>query len=161
MDNKGIDYLTCIRFATEDDLNRILEIERLSFPSPHQWDYYDFKAALKDIFFVFEEKERILGFLIACCYEGENKAIIMRIAVEPEYRGKGIATTLIEATLENLKKMNIGEVELDVEIVRTGPIRLYEKIGFKIVRPLHINNEENEDFYIMKLKLDIETREAA
>ena len=161
MDIKEIDSLPCIRFVTERDLDRILEIERLSFPSPHQWNYYDFKAALKDLFFVFEEKEKILGFLIACCYEGEDRAIIMRIAVDPEYRGKGIATMLIEVTLETLRKMNIGEVELDVEIVRTGAIKLYEKIGFKIVKPLHMNNEENEDFYIMKLKLDIERREAA
>ena len=77
-----------IRFATEGDLNGILEIERLSFPIGKQWDRSDFQQALRDLFLVSGEKE-LSGFLIACCRENERKAVILRIAVHPEVSGPG------------------------------------------------------------------------
>lgn len=140
-----------IRFATERDLDGILEIERLSFEK--QWNCWQFHEALKDLFLVFEEEE-IWGFLIACYSEIANRAVILRIAVHPDHWGKGIATRLIAATLEKLKEMKIREVKLNVEIVKRGAIRLYEKFGFEIYRVISVNYEENEEFYTMALELD-------
>jgi ribosomal-protein-alanine N-acetyltransferase len=144
-----------IRFATEGDLNGILEIERLSFPIGKQWDRSDFQQALRDLFLVSGEKE-LSGFLIACCWENERRAVILRIAVHPDYRGRGIATILIEETIEIIREMDIREVELEVDIVKRGAIQLYEAVGFKIVRgiPMIDNNtmdDENGSFYQMKL----------
>lgn len=144
------EFLSSIRLATGLDLERILEIDRLSFDM--QWDCGKFKAALNDLFLVFEEKE-VLGFLSACCIELANQAIIMKIAVHPDHRGKGIATKLIEAALDKFKKMKFTEVELHVEIVKTGAIKLYEKFGFKVMKVVYANYEENEAYYMMKLKL--------
>lgn len=140
-----------IRFATERDLDGILEVERLSFEK--QWDYWQFHEALKDLFLVFEE-EGIQGFLIACYSEIANRAVILRIAVHPDTRGKGIATRLIAAALDKLKEMKVREVKLNVEIVKRGAIGLYEKFGFKIYKVVPVNYEENEEFYTMALKLD-------
>lgn len=142
-----------IRQATGSDLNAILEIERLSFEK--QWDYDKFKTALNDIFLVFEEKE-IVGFLSACCSALGDSAVIMKIAVHPDHRGRGIATRLIEAARDELKEKGIREVELHVDIVKRGAIRLYEKLGFKIRKVVTANYEEDEAFYEMKLKLDKE-----
>lgn len=140
-----------IRSATEGDLDRILEIERLSFEK--QWEYGHFLAALKGLFLVFEEKE-VLGFLIACYSEIADRAVILRIAVHPGHRGKGIASALIGAALDYLKEKGIREVKLTVEIVRRGAISLYEKFGFKIYKVVPVNYEENEEFYTMALRLD-------
>jgi ribosomal-protein-alanine N-acetyltransferase len=144
-----------IRFATEGDLNGILEIERLSFPIRKQWDCSDFKQALSDLFLVSGEEE-ISGFLIACCREIERRAVILRIAVHPDYRSRGIATMLIEAATEKFREMDIREVDLDVDIVKRGAIQLYEKVGFRIVRGISMSdnnsmNDENGSFYLMKL----------
>ena len=144
-----------IRFATEGDLNGILEIERLSFPIRKRWDRSDFKQALSDLFLVSGEEE-ISGFLIACCREIERRAVILRIAVHPDYRSRGIATMLIEAAIEKFREMEIREVELDVDIVKRGAKQLYEKVGFRIARgiPMSDNNsmnDENGSFYLMKL----------
>lgn len=145
------DFPMSIRLATERDLERILEIERLSFEK--QWDHDKFKTALNDVFLVFEEKE-ILGFLSACCCAVARSAIIMKIAVHPDHRGKGIATRLIEEALEKLRKMGIEEVELHVEIIKRGAIQLYEKFGFKTRKVVTVNYEEDEAFYEMRLKLN-------
>ena len=144
-----------LRSATEGDLNGILEIERLSFPVGKQWDRSDFQQALRDLFLVSGEKE-LSGFLIACCWENERRAVILRIAVHPEVRGRGIATMLIEEAIDIIRGMDIREVELEVDIVKRGAIQLYEAIGFKIARgiPMIDNNtmdDENGSYYLMKL----------
>lgn len=136
-------------------MNGILEIERLSFPIGKQWDRNDFQQALRDLFLVSGEEE-ISGFLIACCREIERRAVILRIAVHPDDRSRGIATMLIEAAIEKFREMDIREVDLDVDIVKRGAIQLYEKVGFRIVRgiPMSDNNsmnDENGSFYLMKL----------
>ena len=144
-----------LRFATEGDLNGILEIERLSFPIRNQWDVGDFREALKDLFLVFADGG-ISGFLIASCWEDTKRAVILRIAVHPDYRGRGIATILIEEAIDKIREMGIREVELDVDIVKRGAIQLYEAVGFKIARgiPMIDNNsmdDENGSYYMMKL----------
>ncbi len=146
-----------IRFAAEGDLTGILEIERLSFPDGKQWDSGDFQAALKDLFFVFLDG-KISGFLIASCWEDTKRALILRIAVHPDCRNRGIATRLIEAAIGKFRDMGIREVELDVEIVKRGAIQLYERVGFRTVRgiPMSENesmNNENGSFYMMKMDI--------
>ena len=144
-----------IRFAAEGDLNGILVIERLSFPVGKQWDRSDFQQALTDLFLVSGEEE-LSGFLIACCRKNERRAVILRIAVHPDDRGRGIATMLIEAAIEKFREMDIREVDLDVDIVKRGAIQLYEKVGFRIVREVPMNgdntmDDENGSFFLMKL----------
>jgi ribosomal-protein-alanine N-acetyltransferase len=144
-----------IRFATEGDLNGILEIERLSFPIRKQWDRSDFQQALRDLFLVSGEEE-ISGFLIASCREIERRAAILRIAVHPDDRGRGIATMLIEEAIEKFREMDIREVELDVDIVKRGAIQLYEAVGFRIAQAIPMSdnnsmNDENGSFFLMRL----------
>lgn len=142
-----------IWLATESDLAEVMEVDRLSFPVP--WDYNNFREALKDLFFVFEE-EKIVGYLIACCSKIGDRAVILRIAVHPDYRRKGIASTLLETAIGKLKEMKVKEVEIDVDVIKGTTVRLYEKFGFKVIRaiPMDYNytlNSENETFYMMKL----------
>lgn len=146
-----------VRFAAESDLPRIMEIERLSFPVRKQWDVGDFQEAMRDLFFVFVDGE-ISGFLVAHCREKENRGIILRVAVHPGCRGRGVATRLIESAIGSFREMDIREVEIDVEIVKGGAIQLYERVGFRIIRgiPMDENNtmsNENGSYYIMKMDL--------
>ncbi|MGQ9687835.1 MAG: GNAT family N-acetyltransferase [Desulfobaccales bacterium] len=143
-----------IRTALLQDLPRILEIERLAFGG--QWDYYHFKASLDDIFLVAIDAASgdIVGFLVACCCSLARRGIILRVAVHPDYRGQGIATQLLKESFEKLKKKDLDEVELDVEIVRGGAQRLYEKLGFKVVSTFTPDLDEDESFYVMRRKLD-------
>ena len=146
--------VTCdrsIRLADEMDLRRICEIERLSFETP--WDDDKFRASLKDEFFVFDEGE-VLGFLSCSCSEVAKTAVILKIAVHPDHRGRGIATRLIRAVLARLRELHMREVELHVDIVKRGAIHLYEELGFKIRKVVAGDYEDQDAFYEMKLKLD-------
>lgn len=139
-----------IRPASAKDLDRILEIDRLSFEKP--WDLSKFEMALKEVFLVFEE-QAILGFLVACCREILHEAVILKIAVHPDHRGTGIGTRLIRAGLARFREMGIRDVELHVDIVKRGAIELYERFGFRIMKVLTADYEEDEAFYMMTLKL--------
>jgi len=139
-----------IRPATEADLDRIMEIEARCFEQ--QWSRTQFFSALKELFLVYD-KDVIGGFLIACSCDIARRAIIMRIAVHPKRQRQGIASQLINAALETIKSMDLRCVELDVDIVKNGAIKLYEKFGFKVMRVATVNYDEDCCFYIMKLKL--------
>jgi ribosomal-protein-alanine N-acetyltransferase len=141
------------RFATRNDIDKVLEIEGLSFLQP--WDRHIFELALDDIFLVFDDQD-ILGYSIAVCCSENIRATIMKMGVHPEHRRKGVATVLIKQILEILKDKKIKDVCLNVEITRKPAIALYEKFGFEIIQTIHMDYEDelaDDAFYIMKLDL--------
>jgi ribosomal-protein-alanine N-acetyltransferase len=154
MSVQALDHGKSIRSATENDFDQVMEIDRLSFSAP--WTYNFFKSALRDIFLVLEKEGEIIGYLIACVCHDLEKAVILRIAVHPDHRGQGAARILIRTCLDILVQRDIGLVELDVELISRGAIRLYEKFGFKIANIIVFPNDfpgDEETFYIMRLEL--------
>ena len=143
-----------IRRALAQDLPRIQEIEDLAFGG--QWDYFHFRASLDDLFLVAVDAftGNLVGFLVACCCHETGRGIILRIAVHPDYQGQGIATQLMENSFRELCKKNLSEVELDVEVLKGGARRLYERMGFKVVSTFSPDIEEDETFLVMRRKLE-------
>jgi [ribosomal protein S18]-alanine N-acetyltransferase len=151
---KTLDRGRSIRSATENDFEQVMEIDRLSFSAP--WTYNFFESALQNIFLVLEKETELVGYLIGCVCHDLEKAVIIRIAVHPDHRGKGAARTLIKTCLDILVGKDIGVVELDVELVSRGAIKLYEKLGFRIADVLVFPSDfpgDEETFYIMRLEL--------
>jgi ribosomal-protein-alanine N-acetyltransferase len=143
-----------LRTALYQDLPQIMEIEGLAFGG--QWDYYQFKASLDDVFLVALDAATadIVGFLVACCCKIARRGIILRVAVHPDYQGRGIATQLLRQSFQELKKKDLDEVELDVDILKAGARRLYEKMGFRVVEIFSPDFEEDDSFFIMRRNLD-------
>ena len=153
MNNHSNDQGTVVRSAFEKDIDEVLEIDRLSFTNP--WKSNWFKLSLNDIFVVFEQK-KILGYLIACLCEFGKKAVILKVAVHPDYRRKGVAKALLKTSIEMITKEDVEEIELDVEMYQQGAVKLYENFGFKIGRIAHFMDafaEDSETFYVMTLTL--------
>jgi ribosomal-protein-alanine N-acetyltransferase len=149
-----LDQRKNIRSCTEEDFDRVMEIDRLSFSAP--WSHNFFQSALRDIFLVLEKEGEIVGYLVACVCHDLEKAVIIRIAVHPDHRGGGAARALMRACLDILVQRDIGVVELDVELVSRAAIRLYEKLGFRIADVLVFPSDfpgDEETFYIMRMEL--------
>jgi len=143
-----------IRSANEEDIERVIEIDRLSFSDP--WCYNFFKSSLQDIFLVLEKEGEIVGYLVACVCHDLEKAVIMKIAVHPDHRGEGSGRRLIRKCFDILVERGIGVVELDVELVSRGAIKLYERFGFKIKNVVVFPSDypgDEETFYVMRLEL--------
>ena len=153
MNVNALDHDKSIRSATEKDLDQVMEVERLSFSAP--WTENFFKSGLKEVFLVFEKKE-IVGFLNACVCADLEKAVILKLAVHPDHRREGIGEKLIRRCLDILIERQISIVELDVELIQRGAIKLYEKLGFKIANILVFPSNtpgDEETFYVMRLAL--------
>ena len=143
-----------IRPALIQDLPRIMEIERLAFGG--QWDYYQFLASLDDVFLLAVDAAtaNIVGFLVACCCEIARRGFILRIAVDPDFQGRGIATQLIQRSFGELQKKDLDDVDLDVDVLKRGAMHLYENVGFKVVEIISSSEEDDETFCIMRKKFD-------
>lgn len=76
-------------------------------------------------FFVWEEHDLIVG----CCQldiYSKKLAEIRSLVVSPDYRGRGVATNLINACLEKSREEGIYEV-----LAVTDKDKLFEKVGFR------------------------------
>ena len=154
MSVNSLDQSENIRSATEQDFERVMEIDRLSFSDP--WCYNFYKSSLGDIFLVFEKGREICGYLVACVCHDLKKAVIIRVAVHPDHRGEGLGRSLMRRCLEIIVEKGVGVVELDVELVSRAAIKLYEKFGFKIANVLVFPSDypgDEETFYVMRLQL--------
>jgi ribosomal-protein-alanine N-acetyltransferase len=138
-----------VRDAQQEDLAKVLEIEKLSFADPWNNDFLE--KVSKDIFLVSGEQE-VHGFIIAGCCHRNISATILKVAVHPEHRRQGVATNLLNQLIVTLKNRQIVEVDVVVDIAWKPAISLYKKVGLEIVSTItQISNDTN--FYEMKLKL--------
>jgi len=55
---------------------------------------------------------------------------ILNLAVHPDYRKKGLATSLLQRAFEICKKKGIAKSFLDVKVSNTPAIELYKKFGY-------------------------------
>jgi ribosomal-protein-alanine N-acetyltransferase len=146
-----------IRTATEQDIDRVLKIETLSFEIP--WSLNSFRKALRKIFLVEDE---VAGFLIAeCCRRNCRMATIKRLAVHPEQRRRGIGTTLLDTGLAILMNRGIELVMLNVDATRNPAVRLYSKYGFRVTYSsfhhasiLFAMDSQASTFFTMELQMN-------
>jgi ribosomal-protein-alanine N-acetyltransferase len=135
-----------VRSATQEDLTGVIQIDKLSFS--HPWDRQFLENISKEIFLVLGEPE-VYGFLIAGCRHRNVSATLLKIAVHPEHRRKGVATNLINKMVEMLRDRQINEVEVIVLKICKPSISLYKKVGFKLVSTIpQVSN--NDDLWVMK-----------
>lgn len=82
--------------------------------------------------FVWEEQGRIVGnaSLLYLRYRGRLLALIANVAVHPQFRGRGIARSLMERVLEQAKEQRVGEIWLQVRADNPIALSLYQKLGF-------------------------------
>jgi ribosomal-protein-alanine N-acetyltransferase len=138
-----------VRTAIKEDLTGVIEIDKLSFPNP--WGREFLENISKEIFLV-SGKQEVNGFLIAGCRHRNVSATLLKIAVHPEHRRKGIATNLINQLVEVLKDRQIAEVEVIALETCEPAISLYKKVGFKLVSTIP-QVSDSDDLCVMKLEL--------
>jgi ribosomal protein S18 acetylase RimI-like enzyme len=150
----------CIRTATPDDFERIVELENLCFPKEHaytrrQLRYLLFKA--NSTIFVETTGSLLRGFLIILYRRGTTVAGIETVNVDPLHRKKGIGLRLLTAAEEHLRKRGISKIRLEVSITNRAAIKLYEHAGYHktmLLRHYYFYNHEGScDAYRMVKEL--------
>ena len=83
--------------------------------------------------------EKTAGYCWACLVpvEGSIRGVIGMIGVVPEYRGKGISSSILVAGMEALRAQKVADIGLQVDSSNTPGVRLYTSIGFQKVGTLN------------------------
>jgi ribosomal protein S18 acetylase RimI-like enzyme len=80
--------------------------------------------------FVWEENGRLVGNVSLLESDVSGRYLIANVAVDPEYRRRGIARGLIQEAVGHIQDLNGRTVILQVEETNEPAIRLYESFGF-------------------------------
>ena len=74
--------------------------------------------------------DEMAGYISMVTSSLHHTGRIYSIAVAPQYRGHGVAMTLLERALEYAKEMGLRAIFLEVRIENSAAISLYKKYGF-------------------------------
>ena len=128
------------------DLDGVEEIERASYPTP--WSRSMFTAELRKPSSVaigaYVEAEELVGYAFVSRYV--DAWHVMNVAVAPDFRRRGIASTLLERVFEITAADSRHGYTLEVRMSNLEAIRLYERLGFEhrgIRRGYYTDNREN------------------
>ena len=131
------------------DLNAIEEIERSAYPTP--WSRSMFAGELAKpssiclgAFEADEESGALVGYLIVSRYV--DAWHVMNVAVDPDHRGHGVATLLLERLFELTADDARRGYTLEVRVSNATAIALYERLGFRsrgIRRGYYTDNRED------------------
>ncbi|HXK07658.1 MAG TPA: ribosomal protein S18-alanine N-acetyltransferase, partial [Verrucomicrobiae bacterium] len=134
-----------VRPVKTADLDGIEVIERASFGR----DAYDrklfaaFTHKCGDLFLVAKKGSKVVAYSITGVRL--NRAELVSIAVEPEYRRTGVAAALLESTLRRLRRRKVTRLVLMVKVTNHRAISFYEKHGFRQYRHVPAYYEDGAD----------------
>lgn len=122
-----------IKPMAADDIDQIMEIENVSFPTP--WHKKIFEMELKKprtLHSVCKTGDKVVGYLISWMLYDEIH--ILNVAVHPDFRRNGIANELIDHTIKHFINKGAITVILEVRSSNKAAQKLYEKLGFITLR---------------------------
>ncbi|MBQ8547666.1 MAG: ribosomal protein S18-alanine N-acetyltransferase [Lachnospiraceae bacterium] len=115
---------------TEEDVAAVAALEAANFSRP--WSYEAFLKTLSDenyIVIIAKDADALLGYCVLLC-TGEE-ADITNVCTAPEARGKGVATGMMTALMEEGRSRGVVEFFLEVRESNTPARGLYTKLGFE------------------------------
>jgi ribosomal-protein-alanine N-acetyltransferase len=146
-----------LRPAEESDLLDVVRIERACFADP--WTEESFRRLLAGqpaIFLVavFPPNSAVAGYAIAFSV-GED-AEILNVAVDPDFRGRGLAGQMLDAVLIELSSRGVRTAFLEVRESNLAARALYGSRGFtEIGRRHRYYRRPVEDALVMRRMLEV------
>ena len=134
----------------KEHTTQVAALEAACFRDP--WSLRAFESEVENplsLWLVAQDGEKVVGYIGSQSVLGQ--ADIMNVAVDPEYRRKGIGRELIIALVDALKAQGVTIALLEVRVSNLPAITLYESLGFTKVgcRKNYYFNPK-EDAYIMR-----------
>ena len=134
-----------IRKADRRDFGEFVELRKQTFREANlkklkdeeikiKKEFNDFLKSPKKLFFIIENENEVLGYLIGTFLSNVWKKSIYLddVFVKKTFRRKGFASKLIKEFIKKGRQKRINEIRLGVDIKNKRAIELYKKLGFKI-----------------------------
>ena len=142
-----------LRQMTVRDIFIVADMERRLFSDP--WSVESFRGALRSmnqIFFVVDDEGTIAGYCGMLCVAGEGQ--ILNIAVDEQYRRRGLATEMMRALISYGIDHGISLFTLEVRESNEPAVRLYNSCCFVATgRRRDYYTNPREDAILMDLDL--------
>jgi [ribosomal protein S18]-alanine N-acetyltransferase len=141
-----------IRWMIRRDMPEVLAIENRSFEFP--WSDEDFIRCLRQrncIGMVAEYDERVVGFMI---YElHKNRLHVLNFAVRPEFRRRGVGTSMIRKLIGKLSDQRRNRILLEIRETNLDAQLFFRACGFRAISVLREFYEDSpEDAYLMQFR---------
>jgi ribosomal-protein-alanine N-acetyltransferase len=137
-----------------DDIPIVLEIDRMSFPSPWPERSYRFEllenpaAYLLVAESVEDEKRTVVGYI--GFWFIINEMHISTLAVHTSHRRRGIGDRLLMEAMRRARGMGAELITLEVRESNSAALKMYKKHGFVINgRRKNYYRDNNEDALVM------------
>jgi len=143
----------------ETMLPEILRIQAEGFDSKNEGNLIKYSTKLRKIFYVIKSQDKIAGYCIyylkpELSFKGlKKKSVVYSIAIDKKFREKGCGRELLEESIKEMRLNGISSVLLYVNVNNDPAIKLYEKMGFQIIKTIESICGQEETCYIMELKL--------
>jgi len=142
-----------IRKVHSDDLDRVTEITKDSFPDTWTKSYFEkLYRQYSETFFVAEINKKVVGYILGYL-KSEKLGWIKAVAVSPDFRGQGIGNKMINFITHRLREAGAEKIGLRTRTSNQGGISLYQKLGFKTTGAIKDYFPNGEDAYILEKKL--------
>lgn len=132
-------------------MKRLVALEREAFGTGGMNEWHLVPLIRHGRVFVLRRNGDIIGAIqYMADWENRNKAYAVGISIASGWRGRSLGTELFAASLKELAKEDIREVELTVSPQNTAAIRVYRgKLGFRDAGLLPDEFGEGEDRLLM------------
>jgi ribosomal-protein-alanine N-acetyltransferase len=130
MDKK---YPSGIRLATAEDLDAIYKIELKSFPGPTAYSRRQLAHLVlrsNGTCLVESQGDVIRGFIIIAYGQRSLTGNIETVDVDPDFHSRGIGLKLLSAAHDDMRRLGMQWVQLEVSENNKPAIKLYKKAGY-------------------------------
>jgi len=145
------------------DISQVMGINRSCLPENYnQAFYFMLYYRFPKTFVVASASDTVVGYIMCRIELGLSemrrfnlikKGHVVSLAVLPEYRGKGVGIALASKALKSMLEYGAKESYLEVRVSNLVAVRLYEKLGFSVVKAKKNYYKDGEDAYVMARKV--------
>ena len=144
------------RRPTTSDVNKLYELESKVFETEF-YPLFFFRQAIElfpDTIYIAEKTNNLIGYCIGSSVTGHNdKGWILSLAVDENFRRKGIGTELVKKVIDELTIIGCQEILLTVLPKNVSSKKIFEMIGFKKIAEDENYFGEGNPREIMSLKI--------
>lgn len=130
-----------LRVVKDDLIHQVQHVEKKTFSRREAMDFntelqkrnLDLVIIVDDSGVVTPVRPKLVAYLVFVHLKAGNAVLLHKVCVSEEYRGRGIARTVLETQAERLKKQGCTRIQLWVDAGNVPARRLYEVLGLEEV----------------------------
>ena len=152
-----------LRYAEASDVPSVINVNATTLPEHYSdYFYYEILNEFPNTFILAEIGGLVVSYIMCRVEYGlsvmkrfglARKGHIISIATMEAHRGKGVGTSLIRRTMDEMRKGGCKEVFLEVRVTNDDAVRLYKNLGFQVSGTMHGYYKDGESAYLMAQQL--------